>query len=168
MVTAKCHHVNPHDPSTLCLMSGLCVCALYVIFIPLLWSYILYLRLVAFPSVVDEDGSSRLTSPLWQHFFLHHYSSYQALLGGDDTAGLLYPAPAVGCKHGRHLPGASLSAGHWPGANHSTQHQHNLHHWWVLQTLILSLKFVFRQLWHQWHGRWGGSSCGCSFYCLLG
>lgn len=49
MVTAKCHHVNPHDPSTPCLMSALCVCALCVF--PLLWSYISYLRMAAFPSV---------------------------------------------------------------------------------------------------------------------
>lgn len=40
------------------------------------------------------------------------YRSYEALLRGDDTAGLLHPAPAVGRQHGRHLPGASLSAGH--------------------------------------------------------
>lgn len=64
---------------------------------------------------------------------LCRYSSHQALLRGDDTAGLLHPAPAARCQHGWHLPGASLSAGHWPGANHSTQHQHNLHHRWVWQ-----------------------------------
>lgn len=65
--------------------------------------------------------------------FLCRYSSHQALLRGDDTAGLFHPAPAAGCQHGWHLLGASLSAGHRPGANHSAQHQHNLHHRWVWQ-----------------------------------
>lgn len=62
-------------------------------------------------------------------------SSYKALLRGDDAAGLFHPTPAAGRQHGWHLPGASLSAGHWPGANHSTQHQHNLHHRWVWQAV---------------------------------
>lgn len=55
--------------------------------------------------------------------------SHQALLGGDDTARLLHPTPAARRQHGRHLPGAPLSAGHRPGANHSTQHWHHLHYW---------------------------------------
>lgn len=29
-----------------------------------------------------------------------HNSVYQALLRGDDAAGLLHPAPAAGCQHG--------------------------------------------------------------------
>lgn len=67
-------------------------------------------------------------------FFSPLPRSYQALLRGDDTARLLHPAPATGRQHGRHLPGAPLSAGHRPGANHSTQHWHHLHHRWVLET----------------------------------
>lgn len=44
--------------------------------------------------------------------FLCPSSSHQALLRGDDTSGLFHPASAAGRQHGRHLPGAPLSAGH--------------------------------------------------------
>jgi len=75
-------------------------------------------------------------------------SSQQALLRGDGTAGLFHPTPAAGCRHGWHFSGASLPAEHWARANHSAQHQHNLHHRWVWQpqTVSLGFKFVFWQL----------------------
>lgn len=75
--------------------------------------------------------------------FLCRYSSHQALLWGDDTAGLFHPAPAAGRQHGWHFPGASLFTGHRPGANHSAQHQHNLHHWWVWQPATVSVSSLF-------------------------
>lgn len=75
-----------------------------------------------------------------------HYSSHQALLRRDDSSGLFHPAPAAWRQHGWHLSWASLSPGHQPGANHSAQHQHNLHHRWVWQIVSLSCKFVVWQL----------------------
>lgn len=87
--------------------------------------------------------------------FLCHYSSHQALLRRDDSAGLFHPTPAAGRQHGWHLPGAPMSAGHQPGANHSAQHQHNLHHWWVWHPIAdsesqLQVSFLASVVYHRW------------------
>lgn len=151
-MTAKCQHVNLHDPCTYWSMSCqrlVSFCASVSMFLLLWWhricSLLTLITSVVFLIIITEVknvffslslvfGSRVFMSDFISlTTFMCRCSSYQALLRGDGAAGLFHPTPAARRQHGWHLPGASLSAGHWPGANHSTQHQHNLHHRWVWQ-----------------------------------